>query len=172
MRKLVFVVVILLSLVMISAEQEVVIKDTNPFWYASMAFKGSFQQMQVNINQFMQEYFGQGLAIMGPGVSLYHNSPLEVKEAELEWEFGFTVAEDTVVKEPLKKTQVKGAKAAVYMHIGPYEGLPQAWEKVNKWITEQGYEAVYPVYDRYLNNPMLVKPEELKTQIVVPVKKK
>ncbi len=172
MKKVAFVGVMLMCVALVGGDQEVVVKDVEPFWYVSMAFKGSLTQMESNINRFMQEFFGQGLMPVGPGLSVYHNSPMEVKEEDLSWEFGFTVGQDVDVKEPLKRVEVKGMKAAVYLLTGPYDGLPGAWEKVIKWVGEQGYEAVYPVYDRYLNNPMQVKPEELKTEIIVPIKKK
>ncbi len=40
------------------------------------------------------------------------------------------------------------------------------------WIKAQGLTAAGPILERYLNNPMQAKPEDLRTEIWIPVKKK
>ena len=62
---------------------------------------------------------------------------------------------------------------AAAMHIGPYDESGAAIEKVMAWLEAEGYEADGPVLERYFDqNPMTVKPEELRTEIWVPGKKK
>lgn len=154
-------------------EQQVVIKEGESFWYAFMEFGGPFDQMEKMVQKFMGEFFKQGLAPAGPFfLGIYFNDPTKVKPEELKWNLGFPVSKDTKVGDPLKKAEFKHKTVAVYLHIGPYENMDKAHEKISKYIEDKGYKIVWPVYDKYLNNPMQVKPEELKTEIIVPLEKK
>jgi AraC family transcriptional regulator len=179
MKKVVFTLFILFvftGFMLFSEEQEKeqtpVIKDVAGFWYASMECKGSYSQMEKEINGFMGEFFKQGLTPNGPFLGIYYNNPREVKEEELKWEIGFPVTDDADVKAPLNKKEFKSLKAVVCLHIGPYENLDKSYDKILKYIEVNGYKVVWPVYDKYLNNPQMVKPEELKTEITVPIEKK
>ena len=169
---LVFTLVLIMGSGLLAGEQKVVIKDVEPLWYAAMGFKGSFNRMEKNIGVFMQEFFKQGLTSGGPVLGIYYNDPAKDKEEDLKWAVGFPVAGDAKVQAPLKKVQTKFKKAAVYLHIGPYEEFEQVYAKIFKYISDNGYKVVWPVYDKYFNNPKEVKPEELKTEIIIPVEKK
>ena len=153
-------------------EEVPVVKEVSGFWYAYMDFTGPYSDMEKGINTFMGEFFKQGLIPAGPAVSVYYNSPGEVKQEELKWAFGFTVTKDAAVKDPIKLAEFKTQEAVVYLHIGPYEDLPKAAAKAIKFVETNGLEIVWPTYDRYLNNPQEVKPDELQTELVIPVRKK
>jgi len=169
MRKTAVFFIVMACVMLTMAEQKVVIKDGTPFWYAKMDFQGSFKNMGKNIGSFMTEFFKQGLQPGGVLMGVYFNNPGEVKEEELKWAIAFPVAKDANVKESLKKVEFNRKKVAVYLHIGPYDKLNQAYDKVFKYAKAKGYEIKWPTYDRYLNNPMQVKPEELKTELIVPL---
>lgn len=178
MKKIILTSVLIFTVGLLSlstgawAGQEVVIKDMEPFSYAYMGFGGSFDQMGKNIGLFMQTFFKQGLTPVGPPLGIFYNDPTVVKEADLKWAIGFPVADGTKVAEPLivKKTTFK--KAAVYLHIGPYEESDKAYEIILKYIDEKGYKVIWPTFEKYLNDPQTVKPQELQSQIIVPVEKK
>jgi AraC family transcriptional regulator len=151
---------------------EVVIKEGEPFCYAEMEFGGSFDQMEKSIQTFMGEFFKQGLVPAGPFIGVYFNDPKTVRPEELKWNLGFQVSTDANVQPPLKKTEFKHKTVAVYLHIGPYGNMDKAYEKIFKYVEDNGYKTIWPVYDKYLNSPMEVSPEELKTEVMVPVEKK
>ncbi|MCK5056234.1 MAG: GyrI-like domain-containing protein [Candidatus Aminicenantes bacterium] len=169
---LLFLLIVFVSFVLSAGEEEVVIKDMEPFSYAAMDFTGSFEKMEQSIGLFMKEFFKQGLQPAGPVLGVYYNDPSQVKEEDLKWAVGFSVAKDTKVQAPLKKVETTFKKAAVYLYTGPYEKMDKAYEKIFKYIEDKGCKMVWPCYDKYLNNPQTVKPEELKTEIIVPVEKK
>ena len=74
---------------------------------------------------------------------------------------------------PLVKKVWEHRTVAVAMHIGPYEKLGASLEKVMAWLSSHGFEADGPVLERYLDqNPLAVKPGELRTEIWIPCKKK
>jgi len=151
------------------AGQEVVIKEGKSFWYAYMEFGGSFDRMEKSIQTFMGEFFKQGLAPAGPFIGVYFNDPSKVKPEELKWNLGFTVSNDAKVQSPLKKTEFKHKTVAVYLHIGPYENTGKAYDKIFKYVKDHGYKITRPTYEKYLNDPRQVRPEELKTEVIVPV---
>ena len=168
----VFILVLFLSFALTAGEQEVVIDDMEPFTYAAMGFTGSFEKMEQSIGTFMQEFFKQGLTPGGPLLGIYYNDPMKTKVEDLKWAVGFPVPKDAAVKEPLKKIDTTFKKAAVYLYTGPYEKMDKAYEKIFQYIEKSGYKMIWPCYDKYLNNPQEVKPEDLKTEMIVPVEKK
>jgi len=174
MKKILFVLLLVIfgCFVLSASEEGVVIKDMDPFSYAAMEFSGSFEKMEQSIGQFMQEFFKQGLQPGGPLLGIYYNDPTTVKAEELKWAVGFPVPEDAGVEAPLKKIDTTFKKAAVYLYTGPYEKMDKAYQMIFKHIEDKGCKMVWPCYDKYLNNPQEVKPEDLKTEIIVPVEKK
>jgi AraC family transcriptional regulator len=170
MKKAIFLSIFLLAAPFILAQEGVVIKDVNPFWYASMDFQGPFEQMPVKIGLFMQEFMKQKLPFGGNLFGIYFNSPAQVKPEELKWAIGIPVLKDSVVNAPLKKSEFLFKKIAVYIHVGPYEKVGESYNKVFKFVEEKGYEVAGPVFESYLDrDPSKVKPEELRTEIWVPV---
>ena len=151
--------------------QEVQIKDETPFTYAYLECAGSYNMIPAKIGEFMGEFFKQGLIPAGSFFGLYLNSPDEVKEADLKWVIGFPVQNDAAVKEPLKKGEFKYEKVAYYLYKGPFDKANAAYELIFKFIGENGYRPAGPVMERYLDDPSSTKPEDLRTEIIVPLSK-
>ena len=173
MKKAVFLAVLLLAAPLAFAQQGVVIKDAASFWYASMDFQGPYEQVPVKIGIFIQEFMRQKLPFAGNLFGIYFNSPEQVKPEELKWAIGIPVQKDSVVNAPLKKSEFLFKKIAVCLHIGPYEKTGETYDKIFKQIEASGYEMAGPVFESYLDiDPSKVKPEELRTEIWVPVQKK
>jgi AraC family transcriptional regulator len=169
-----FVLFFILMGVMVSfagqqTEEQVTIKEGQPSWLAVMEFTGPYENMGPAVQTYINEFFKQGLIPGGPLHGIYYNSPKEVKPEELKWAFGFSVGKDAIVKEPLKKVELKYKRALVYLHVGPYQKLGEAYDKVLKFATDNKHKLYGPMFDRYLNDPMQTKPEDLKTEIVFPI---
>jgi len=153
--------------------QDVVIQDATPFTYAYLECRGSYAQIPAKIGEFMQAFFQQGLSPLGNFFGMYLNSPAQVKEEELQWRLGFPVAADAAVAAPLLKGECKATKIASYLHVGPYEKVSEAFGKMFAFIDQSGYKLTGPCIEKYLDmNPQAVKPEELRTEINLPVEKK
>jgi effector-binding domain-containing protein len=150
------------------------IKEIKPFSYCCIVHKGPLTDMSGVIVQFMQAMQSQGLfpSIRGPMVGVYYNSPAQVKPEELSWEVGFVVSEEAAPKPPLEKKNWSYPTVAVAVHVGPYANVSETIQKLTDWMKGKGYSASGPVLERYLNNPMQVKPEELRTEIWIPALKK
>jgi AraC family transcriptional regulator len=152
-------------------EQQVTIKEGQQYTLAIQESNGSYLKMTQKVTEFINEFFKQGLTPTGPLYGIYFNSPENIEVEEIRWAIGFPIDKDTAVKEPLKKMDLSYPKAAVYLHVGPYDKLPESYKKVFQYIKDNGYKIVYPVFEKYLDDPMLVKPDKLRTEICVPVTK-
>jgi effector-binding domain-containing protein len=173
MKKTIFASMLITFMAAMVCGQEVVIQDTAPFSYAYLECSGSYGQIPAKIGEFMPEFFKQNLMPTGNFFGMYLNAPGQVKEEELQWRLGFPVAAESVVAAPLLKGECKATKMAVYLYVGPYEKVGAAYGKIFEFIAKSGFKAVGPTMEKYLDmDPTAVKPEELRTEINIPVEKK
>ncbi len=173
MKKTILAFVLITVLAVLLQAQEVVIQDSAPFTYAYLECRGSYQQIPAKVNEFMQAFFKQSLMPAGNFFGMYLNSPGEIKEEDLLWRLGFPIAAEETVAAPLQKGECNFAKIAVYLYIGPYEKVSDAYNKIFEFIGKNGYKQAGPVMEKYLDmNPDAIKPEDRKTEINLPVEKK
>jgi len=150
------------------------VKEVKPFPYCAIAHKGPLTDMSAVIGQLIQAMQGQNLFawIRGTMFGVYYNSPADTAPGELIWEVGFPLAEGAAPQPPLVKKDWKYPTVAVAVHKGPYAKVGETIQKLMDWMKGQGYTAAGPVLERYLNNPMQVKPEELQTEVWIAAAKK
>jgi AraC family transcriptional regulator len=88
----------------------------------------------------------------------------------LKLEVGFTVLEPLAPAGPVQASQLPGGEAAVTLHRGPYERLPEALAALQQWVREQGRRAAGPFWEVYLNGPPdVTDPELFETEVVIPL---
>ncbi len=150
------------------------LKEGKPFSYCCLPHKGPLTDMGAVIGEFMQAMQGQGLfaSVRDTMIGVYYSSPADTKPAELTWEVGFPVAGGTAPQPPLVIKEWKFPACAICMHKGAYDKTGETIRRLIDWVKANGYAVAGPTLERYLNNPMQVKPEELLTEIWIPVKKK
>lgn len=150
------------------------LKQEKPFSYCCIGYKGPIEDIGTVISRFMQAMQGQNVfpSVRGPMIGVYYNSPADTKPADLQWEVGFPVAEGTAVQPPLAVKSWKYISVASAVHKGAYAQAGETIGRLMNWINEKGYIVAGPTLERYLNNPMQVKPEDLLTEIWIPVTKK
>ncbi|MGR3760632.1 AraC family transcriptional regulator [Roseobacteraceae bacterium NS-SX3] len=107
----------------------------------------------------------------GPLLGVYFDSPDGVPEDELR---SFAGAEFSggALPEGMEEVTLAGSRTAVLSYKGPYSGLPAAYHSLfGNWLPQSGEEpAEQPCYEIYLNNPREVAPEDLLTEICLPLK--
>jgi effector-binding domain-containing protein len=89
---------------------------------------------------------------------------------DLDVEIGFPVSGSLPGKGEIQPGEIPGGQAATTLHVGSYEELGPAYEALAQWIDDNGYEAIGVAYEMYLTDPAETPAEELKTQIVFPLK--
>jgi AraC family transcriptional regulator len=173
MKKAMFACIFIAVLALTVCGQEVLIRDSVPFSYAYLEGKGSYAQISDKVGEFMGAFFKQGLMPAGNFFGMYLNSPGQVKEEELQWRLGFPVAAAAVVAAPLLKGECTAVKMAVYLYVGPYDKVGLAYGKIMEFVDASGYQPAGPAMEKYLDqDPGAVKPEDLRTEINLPVEKK
>ncbi len=153
----------------------VTIKQVEPFPYCAISHRGPYTDMTAVIGDLVDAMEAQGLLvrIRGPLVGIYYNSPADTPPEELSWEAGFVVEAQTTTRPPLMLKTWEYETVAAATYVGPYEEIGPAIGKIMASIAARGYEAEGPVLERYLDEkPETVKPEELRTEIWVPCRKK
>ena len=110
----------------------------------------------------------RGIAPTGPPLAIYDAIGEEAVRARIAVPVGAPIdPEGEVLAEELPEGDV-----ATVEHVGPYERLGRAYERLDRWLDEHGYEKVGPHRERYLNGPDEVGPDELRTLIDVPVRER
>ena len=116
-------------------------------------------------------YLGKVHAPMsGPPVTIYHDK--EFKEADVDVEVAFPLWRAVKGEGEFVFKELPGfEKVASVMYKGPYEGLGKAYNAVLRWVEANGYHVIGPNREIYFNEPAKTKPEDLVTEVQVPVEK-
>ena len=101
----------------------------------------------------------------GPAFALLHT----LDPSSLDLEAGFPVAAPIAGDGDVEASEIPGGKVCTTLLVGPYERLPEAWEALWKYATEQGLEADTWGYEVFITDPTTVEPEEIQTQVVLPL---
>jgi effector-binding domain-containing protein len=147
------------------------IEKIEPFAYFCLKQKGSFSNIQEVIQRLMLESQSQNVLPSGPLMGVYYGNPEQVKPEQMEWEMGFPVTPHALIQPPLERKEWNFTQVAVALHKGSYEKTGETIAKIMEWMEANGYVADGPIVERYLDmDPEGIKPEDLKTEIWIPVK--
>ncbi|MCP4358500.1 MAG: AraC family transcriptional regulator [Chloroflexi bacterium] len=105
-------------------------------------------------------------------IGISHDSPDITDGRQLRYDACMTVPEETDPEGEIGKQTIAGGKYAIFLHKGPYENFSQTYDAIFKdWLPGSGMELRnVPTFELYLNrDPRRTKPENLKTEIHVPV---
>jgi effector-binding domain-containing protein len=122
-----------------------------------------------NLPQMMGEAFGAIGAyvgqvhapIVGAPYALYHNLDMQ----DLDVEIGFPVAGPVPGTDTIQHRVLPAVRVATCLNTGPYDGIHEAYEALQRWMAEQGVQPGATMFEWYLNDPAQVKPEQLMTKI-------
>ncbi|MFZ1467677.1 MAG: AraC family transcriptional regulator [Paracoccaceae bacterium] len=105
-------------------------------------------------------------------VGVYHDSPADTAAADLRSHAGFEVRHDTPIDAPLEEVTLPGGRHAVLAFKGPYAGLQTAYDQLfGIWLPDSGQEpGDGPLFEVYLNSPMDTAPDDLLTEICMPLR--
>ncbi len=108
---------------------------------------------------------------LGPIIGLYLDSPEDVPEDQLRSYAGAEFKGDAT-PQGMEDLHIPGGKTAVLTYKGPYSGIHAAYHSLfGNWLPASGEEpADQPCYEKYLNDPRDTAPEDLLTEICLPLK--
>ena len=118
--------------------------------------------MDPAIQEIIKVLAEQDIRPAGPMFSYHHCRP----SATFDFEIGFPVEKAIRESGRVKNGKLPAERVARCVYQGPYEGLAQAWPKLQEWIREQGLPETSRFFERYLNNPDEVKdPKDYRTEL-------
>lgn len=128
--------------------------QVEPFEYIGLDMKGSYSQISGAYTKLWEESVKQFLDWDHGFFTVYHNSPQEVKEEELEWTVGTKLNSEDEITEPLAKKQWKHKQAVKVYYKGPLgEDVGQAYGKLHEWIAKNNYQVAGPAREKSLGRP-------------------
>lgn len=152
---------------------DVSIKTVPARQLAVLSHVGPYQE----IGQAFQTLYARigGLGMFGQireGVAIFYDDPMAKAPEELRSDAGVTLAEGVAVPEGMEGRTIPAGKAAVVVYKGPYSGLPAVYDHLySAWLPASEEEAAdHPSYEVYLNDPTKTPPDELLTEIVMPLR--
>jgi effector-binding domain-containing protein len=111
----------------------------------------------------MQQIAVSGGQVAGPPFARY----LAFGE-RIEAEVGFPCTGSLISTDLVREASLPGGRAVLMTHVGPYEEIGEAWNRVSRWLKEQGLEQASAPWESYLTGPD--DPGPPVTQIVFPIR--
>ena len=105
-------------------------------------------------------------------IGIGYDNPNTTPEKELRYGACISVNRDIEVQGEIVNNIIAGGKYAVFLHKGTYDNLKETYDAIcNQWLPESGNKMrAVPPFEHYLNrDPRRTKPENLKTEIYIPI---
>jgi AraC family transcriptional regulator len=119
------------------------------------------------------ELAGQAGLITGKPtmLAMYHDDPETTPESELNSDAALVVDESSPIPNSLGEQRLAAGRYACASYVGPYEQLGDAWARfMGQWLPQSGERlADGTSFEIYLNTPMDVPKEELRTELYLPL---
>lgn len=112
--------------------------------------------------------------LFGPGTLMFglsHDDPEITDTARLRYDACLSVEGDVKGEGEVGVKEVEGGRYAVFVHKGPYRNLQSSYNDIYRnWYPQSGHEfRDAPPLEIYLNDPAKTRPEDLRTEIWIPV---
>lgn len=114
--------------------------------------------------------------LIGPAtefIGISYDDPCVTPEDKLRYDACLSLSRDVKPEGEVGVQTVPGGVYAVFLHKGPYDGLMDTYGYIfGQWLPESGKMLRdYPSFEKYLNSPDSTPPEQLLTEIFVPLQK-
>ena len=109
--------------------------------------------------------------LAGPMVAVYCDSPATTPADQLRSRAGVVFGPNVALDPPLEVVTLPYGPHAVLRYRGPYSSLSQAYGQLfDHWLPASGrVPAEAAMFEIYLNSPMDTAPEDLLTEICMPL---
>ena len=154
---------------------EPTVKETPPIRVLSKREHGTYDEtigkLIVELATIVQspENRNNFVKITGPFMTIYHDDDYVEEGADIE--VAVPVTGRISIEDPsVEVRNLKPLKVASLVHKGSYESIGEAYEKILGYVRDEELEITGPMMDLYLNDPNTVNPDDILTEIQIPVK--
>lgn len=156
-------------------KMDVKIKNIEPMRVAFMRHVGPYSECGATWERFVPKLGQQG--ILGAGATFLgycHDDPEVTPPEKIRYDACVTVDESFVPEGEMGVQTIPGGDYAVVTHFGPYDKLGETYAKLcGEWLPQSGrVPRSAPCFEIYLNDPEGTDPEDLITDIHVPLEPK
>ncbi len=123
----------------------------------------TIRQAYQSIGILMSE---NGVECVGAPFAIYYNMDIQ----DLDVELGFPVSSRISEKGRIKNSFIPQGKVISFTHVGPYNELESAYNEAFEWIKQNNVETNGVVCELYHNDPAVLPPAELITEICMYLK--
>lgn len=139
---------------------------------AAVPHRGAYNEISRAFERLGGVFAARGLWPQVRGMAgVYYDNPSEVAVADLRSHAGYAVDDALTLTAPLEEVRLPAGRCAVLHFKGPYTGLAAAYDQLFcTWLPASGHEAAEaPAYEIYHNTPADTAPEDLLTDICLPL---
>jgi len=148
------------------------IRVTEPIPVMALAHGGDYAGIGSAFERLNTAAIGRGWVTGATRyIGLYYDDPAVTPAADLRSDACLTAPPGFTGDGDLRPLIVAGGRYAVLLHVGPYAELHRAYAWLyREWLPASGEDpADAPCVEEYLNNPRIVPPSELRTDIMLPL---
>lgn len=127
------------------------------------------KDVQVGFDTLRRGLGRSGLSPTGAPMALYDNVIDQDTDGDIELAVpvGASFASDGALYGRL----LEGGTMATAVHRGPYRGVTRSYHALSDWVSKKSYDIVGPTRETYINDPRMVRPEDILTRLEFPVRK-
>ncbi|MFM7332889.1 MAG: GyrI-like domain-containing protein [Tabrizicola sp.] len=151
----------------------VTIRTEAPIRLAALPHQGAYFEISRAFQKLSAVMASRDLfSSAGRMIAVFYDDPQSVQEPDLRSHAGFELTKPADLASPLEAVTLPEGRQAVLTFKGPYAGLPAAYDELfGVWLPASGEEpADTPSFEVYLNSPMDTAPEDLVTELHLPLK--
>lgn len=155
-------------------KMEVRIENLEEITVASVRHTGSYFESHTAWQKLCGSESVMKNAVMPPlCVGVCYDDPDITEKDKIRYDACIKVNEDFIPETGVIKQKIMGGKFAVLTHRGSYDGLHDCYRWLyGEWLPSSGYEpGLAPSLEIYRNSPETTPPEELVTDICIPIHK-
>jgi len=103
-------------------------------------------------------------------IGIGYDDPTITEPDKIRYEACISVDDDVAPEGEFGVKRIPGGKYIKLLHKGPYQELENSYRKLYQFVLQNEISLGYkPCFDKYLNSPQSTKPEDLRTEIYLPV---
>lgn len=96
----------------------------------------------------------------------YHNADMQ----DLDVEIGMAFAQVLPGEDEVRAHAIPASRAVACVHVGPYAELRAAYQALEAWMVDHGFQRGGPAYEFYLDDPAETAATDLRTRVVMLVR--
>ncbi len=154
------------------AAPDVRLEEFGPKQVAFLRHVGPYDQVGPVWQRLMMWAGRRGLIGSSPVVlGIIYDAPEVTEEAKLRYDAAVVVESEVKGEGEIGVQEIARCQYAVILHQGPYPRIQETYDRLcGDWLPASGRElASIPAFERYLNTPYDTAPENLRTEIYLPL---